>query len=599
MKLWSHLAVVASILVVGLLALLGLIGENAHPERIEHLQVVVSAAGDDGVRITETIDQDFGTKQRHGPQLVVPNDFGTPTDVTASSPDAPDAVHVAPAPFDAPVQGTQIRVGDPDTTVTGQHRYVISYTLPNARFASTTFALDAVGADSDIPINDVTVVFDGISLDQPTCVTGKQGSTTACTFEPGAPLRVHVERLAAHEGITIGGEVTAWGPGETVASPPLPDRRERHAGLVALWTMALGAVAAGAVYVWSARKGGNDVVGTGPAEAAHGVVPGAATAGAAAAPTHRVSDAELAEMTTIEFAPPKGIVPWQGAVVASEQLDDGTVTAWFSGAVADDLLTIEENDGHPRLSRGPRANSADPVTAGVLDQLFGNREVVDLDSYDAQFASAWTKVEELQDDWVQASGWWWSGTPKRGAGHPGGCSAFLVLLLVGVPLVLLGFFLLGLFGAVGGIVTGIVVGIGLPALVARVAYAPLRPGRTANGSAYALQVESFRRFLVESEGQYVEWAWKNGLIRQYSAWAVALDAADAWQGAMERAGVPQQEIQASSPLMVGAMAHSFTSSHVVPAPASTGGFSSGGFSSGGFSGGSVGGGGGGGSHGSW
>jgi uncharacterized membrane protein len=125
-----------------------------------------------------------------------------------------------------------------------------------------------------------------------------------------------------------------------------------------------------------------------------------------------------------------------------------------------------------------------------------------------------------------------------------------------------------------------------------------RSGRTANGSAYALQTASFRRFLVESEGQYVEWAWKNGLLRQYSAWAVALDAADAWQAAMERAGVPQAEIQASSPLMVGAMASSFASSHVAPAPVSSGG-SSGGFSSGGFSGGSVGGGGGGGSHGSW
>ena len=53
--------------------------------------MVVSADGENGVRITETIDQDFGTDQKHGPELVVPNDFGTPTDVTASSSDAPDA----------------------------------------------------------------------------------------------------------------------------------------------------------------------------------------------------------------------------------------------------------------------------------------------------------------------------------------------------------------------------------------------------------------------------------------------------------------------------------------------------------------------------
>ncbi|HWJ64226.1 MAG TPA: hypothetical protein VNS19_19805, partial [Acidimicrobiales bacterium] len=57
-KIWSHLVVVLSILVVGFLALTGTIGENAHDEKIEQLPVVVSGEGDSGVRITETIDQD-------------------------------------------------------------------------------------------------------------------------------------------------------------------------------------------------------------------------------------------------------------------------------------------------------------------------------------------------------------------------------------------------------------------------------------------------------------------------------------------------------------------------------------------------------------
>lgn len=592
MKIWSHLIVALSILVVGVLALVGAIGQNAQAEKVEQLQVVVQGAGENGVRITETIDHDFGTKSKHGPELVVPEDFGAATEVTASSKDAPDDVHVDEAPFDSPVQGTRIRVGDPDVTVSGQHRYVISYVLPAARFASPTFSLDAVGAESDIPIENVTVVFAGISLDDPTCMVGKaKGSQTACTFEPGAPLRLSYDRLEPHQGITVSGEVTEWRSNSGIAPPPLPERRTDNTAITALWTMALGVLAAGATYLWSVRRGANEVVGVGAAEAAHGVAgPGPGT-------TRKVSDAELAEMTTIEFAPPKGIEPWQGAVVYTEELDQSSVTAWFSGAVAADLLTIEENHGKPRLSRGPKAGAADPVTAKVLDTMFGNREVVDLDSYDAKFAAAWAKVEKLQDEWVANSGWWTIGTPKRGRGKPGGCATLFALVFFTVALTVISVFLLGLFGVIGGVVTGILVGLGLPGLVARVAYAPLRPGRTANGSAYALQVGSFRKFLVESEGQYVEWAWKNGLLRQYSAWAVALDAADAWQAAMERAGVPQAEIEASSPLMVGTMAGAFTSSHVAPAPASSGGSSSG-FSSGGFSG-SVGGGGGGGSHGSW
>ena len=590
-KIWSHLVVALSILVVGVLALGGLIGENSHDEKIEQLQVVVSGEGDSGVRITETIDHDFGTETKHGPQLVVPNDFGQVQDVTADSDSAPDNVYLDDTTLNGQ-SATQIRVGDPDETVTGQHRYTISYVLPTARFAAPDFSLDVVGADSPIPIEDVTVVFDGISLDDPRCTAGGAGSDEACAFAKGAPLRLSYDRLDAREGITVSGEVSEWTAGDGgIAAPPLPEQREDDRALTALWTMALGVVAAGGVWIWSVRHGRNEVVGTGPAEAAHGV------AGPGPGMTRQVTDAELREMTTIEFAPPKGIEPWQGAVVYTEQLDDSSVTAWFSGAIANDHLAIEEHSGKPRLSRGPKAGEIDPVSAKVLDKMFGNRENVDLDGYDSQFASAWTKVQELQDDWVANSGWWRVGAPKRGRSMPGGCATLFTLVFFGIIAGVGAAFLLGFLGVIGGVVTGVLVGLGLPYIVARVAYSPLRPGRTANGSAYALQVASFRKFLVESEGQYVEWAWKNGLLRQYSAWAVALDAADAWQAAMERAGVPREEIGASSPLMVHAMAGSFAASHVQPTQSSSGGGSSG-FSSGGFSG-SVGGGGGGGSHGSW
>lgn len=591
MKIWSHLVVVMSVVVVGLLALTGTIGENSRDAKIEQLQVVVSGEGDSGVRITETIDQDFGTASKHGPQLVVPNDLGQVQDVTADSDRAPHDVYLDDTYLNGQ-SATQIRVGDPDETVTGQHRYTISYVLPAARFAAPDFSLDVVGADSAIPIEDITVVFDGISLEDAECTAGGVGSNDPCALAKGAPLRLAYDRLDPHQGITVSGEVTEWAAGEGgIAPPPLPAQRDDDRGATALWTMALGIIAAGAVYVWSVRRGSNEVVGTSAAEAAHGVAgPGPGT-------TRKVTDAELAEMTTIEFAPPRGIEPWQGAVAYTEVLDQSSVTAWFSGAIAAEHLAIEQHDGKPRLSRGPKAAEIDPVSATVLDKLFGNREVVDLDGFDAPFSKAWSKVEELQDRWVEDCGWWSVGVPKRGRGKPGGCATLFTLVFFAIVAGVGAAFLLGFLGVIGGIVTGVLVGLGLPYIVARVAYAPLRPGRTANGSAYALQVASFRRFLVESEGQYVEWAWKNGLLRQYSAWAVALDAADAWQAAMERAGVPQEEIHTSSPLMVHSMAGAFATSHVQPTQSSSGGGSSG-FSSGGFSG-SVGGGGGGGSHGSW
>jgi uncharacterized membrane protein len=110
-----------------------------------------------------------------------------------------------------------------------------------------------------------------------------------------------------------------------------------------------------------------------------------------------------------------------------------------------------------------------------------------------------------------------------------------------------------------------------------------------------LRAESFRRFLAASEGQHVDWAWKQGLLREYSAWAVALGAADAWGRALAHSNVPPPEMNMASPLWLYTMGPSFDTTRSVPAPAGGSGGSSFG---GGFSGG-VGGGGGGGSSGSW
>jgi uncharacterized membrane protein YgcG len=126
-------------------------------------------------------------------------------------------------------------------------------------------------------------------------------------------------------------------------------------------------------------------------------------------------------------------------------------------------------------------------------------------------------------------------------------------------------------------------------------YHSLLPARSATGSALALRTESFRRFLAASEGPHVEWAWRNNILREYSAWAVALGAADTWQRAMESSGVPPAEYT-TGPMVMWYAAPLFSRSYTPPAPAGGGG--GGGFG-GGFSGGSVGGGGGGGSSGSW
>jgi hypothetical protein len=111
--------------------------------------------------------------------------------------------------------------------------------------------------------------------------------------------------------------------------------------------------------------------------------------------------------------------------------------------------------------------------------------------------------------------------------------------------------------------------------------------RSVTGSALALRSESFRRFLAASEGRHVEWAWQQGLVREYSAWAVALGAAEAWSEAVKASAIPDPEVALSGPLLLYSASSAFSSSHTAPSSSSGGG------------GGGIGGGGGGGSSGSW
>jgi uncharacterized membrane protein YgcG len=302
----------------------------------------------------------------------------------------------------------------------------------------------------------------------------------------------------------------------------------------------------------------------------------------------------LANLATIEFVPPKGVEPWLGAVLLRERIDNETVGAWFSGLAARDVLSIDrdaDDDDRARLRKGPRFEAATAEERVILDPLFEGDDEITLGRYDKDFATAWREVRTTQAGAIAGSGFWLDGAPRASSLSGRGWSVFI---LVAVWIVIgAGSLVTTLLGVLSSPLAAIAFGILVPAVVALATYRTLLPVRSATGSALALRAESFRRFLAASEGRHVEWAWKQGLLREYSAWAVALGAASAWERALAASSVPPAEYT-SGPLLVYSLGPSFTSGHT--APSSSG---SGGGGGGGFSGGSVGGGGGGGSSGSW
>lgn len=198
------------------------------------------------------------------------------------------------------------------------------------------------------------------------------------------------------------------------------------------------------------------------------------------------------------------------------------------------------------------------------------------------------------------AGWWSRGGPGSGVGirmERGRSLVVGIALLaafLGFAVAVLAVLVALSTGPLWRVVTApwvaLTLGFLVPLVVAAIAYQPMFAARTATGSALALRSESFRRFLAASEGEHVEWAWKHGLLREYSAWAVALGAADAWSDAIRSSNLPDPDVIArTGPLVMYASASTFRSTHVAPSSSGAGGGGGGG----------VGGGGGGGSSGVW
>ena len=111
---------VLAVLVLG--ALTTSVAVASGGERVVQVWAAAVVADDGSARVTEVIDWDFGPRGRHGIFRAVPGLRAT-APIEVSSPDAPAVVDVST------VGTPRIRIGDPQRTVRGLHRYVLTYTL--------------------------------------------------------------------------------------------------------------------------------------------------------------------------------------------------------------------------------------------------------------------------------------------------------------------------------------------------------------------------------------------------------------------------------------------------------------------------------------
>ena len=197
--------------------------------------------------------------------------------------------------------------------------------------------------------------------------------------------------------------------------------------------------------------------------------------------------------------------------------------AWLIQAAIDgEIDLVEEGKREVRLVRKGQLS-------GPLATAFGGRDEIELGSYDATFASGWGQIDDQLQAWSLTSGLWDPLADRRKTGIR---VLGALAMLAGAVLAFFGGFAASRWGEAWLVV--VVVGSLLGRRRVRGAAARLgAPGaHAATAPGLWLRVESFRRFLHESETFHAEEAAKRGVLREYTAWAVALDEIDRWERAV-------------------------------------------------------------------
>ncbi len=578
---WIWLGVLAA-LFGGVVAGIAHLGNG---ESVETLWTSATVADSGPAAIVEVIDYDFGRLDRRGIFRDIPQ-LGPDVVFDVRSASAPDDVQVSEIRPDF----WRVRIGDPDQTITGLHRYRVAYELDTVGNTDGA-AWNSVGTSWRVEIEraEMHLLADRELIDA-RCVSGAIGSADRCELETVAPGHV----MAVVTGIRPGTGVSIFAEfGAELASIPEvtePSGTPESRGTNPLLPGAIASLVAllGMAFVEPIVRGfGREQVWAGgAADAAFGPT----TLESAEAPAvRRIDLKELDELATTEFAPPKDVSATIGGIVYAEELKQMHKTAWLMESALRGEIEITAEPG-AQMTRLDRA--APPGVERVLSTMFAGRTSVPLGRYDKNFAAGFMELRTELDRWRGASGLWDSrGTSRR-----------TIFVLLAIPL-----FLGGMAAAVIAAAraadgrSGWPVLLVIGAVLAGAAVAVFTRNwellsRTPRGSGLWLQVESFRRFIADSEARHAKQAAEMGLLREYTAWAVALDELDHWEKSVEAASTEIQQSSRGSFARDLAFAASASKIHSSVSRAAVAPSSSGG---GGGGGGSVGGGGGGGGGGSW
>ena len=185
-------------------------------EAIHNFDSSIIAEQDGSMRISEKIIYDFGEGERHGIFRYIPltSRVGElyriiDIDVTSVKRDGEDE----PYAIDRSKEEIEIKIGDPDKTISGEHIYSIEYVVKNGIGSNyedhDEIYWNATGNGWDVPIASASVTIRtdfGIKVGETICFTGVQGSSGSnCTVRENdnEKLVTTSTLLSPQEGLTF------------------------------------------------------------------------------------------------------------------------------------------------------------------------------------------------------------------------------------------------------------------------------------------------------------------------------------------------------------------------------------------------------------
>jgi Predicted membrane protein (DUF2207) C-terminal domain/Predicted membrane protein (DUF2207) N-terminal domain len=566
------------------------------------VNIVIEPSGD--LEITETIVQEFGSMRRHGIFRYIPNrlpyddefDRVYPIDllsVRASPPGTPDDVETKEENGNF-----VIRIGDPDTTITGRHTYEIVYRVQGAMngFAEhDELFWNAIGDQWEQDIGRMNVRVSGpADIERIECFQGPFGSTVSCSrsgiTKKGDAVFEQL-MLPAFQAMSV---VIALPAGTVASTTPILDERWSLDKAFARTPASVGGgiglllliVAGFGALMW---KRGRDVRFRG--SQVNQVMGGPSDAETQAVPLFEKGT------SVVEFAPPEGLRPGQVGTLVDEVANTLDVSATIVDLAVRKYLVIQEipktwllgkADWNLGLLPEPTDDKLLPYERRLLGGLFEDGDQVELSALRKTFAERLQTVKDaLYDDMVSRK--WFLRRPDRVRQIWVVIGVLSLSIGIGITILLASFTKYGLLG-IPFVIGGILLLIG----------ANRMPARTAKGTAMTRRVNGFRVVIEKAEEHMSKWAEQENVFTRFLPYAVVFGVTDKWAKAFESLGQLPSDTTwyvSSRPFVYAQFADSIdsfavtTSGTIASTPAGSG--------SSGFGGGGAGGGGGGGGGGSW